>query len=58
MQELPTQADFLAQEVARLSKQNADLQVALYTAYARIEQLEREKGDDADALRSKGENSD
>lgn len=58
MQELPTQADFLAQEVARLSKQNADLQVSLYTAYARIEQLEREKGDDADALRGKGENGD
>ena len=58
MQELPTQADFLAQEVAKLVKQNADLQVALYTAYARIEQLEREKGDDADALRSEGENGD
>lgn len=58
MQELPTQADFLAQEVARLSKLNADLQVALYTAYARIEQLEREKGDDTNALRSQGENSD
>ena len=58
MQELPTQADFLAQEVSRLSKQNADLHVALYTAYARIEQLEREKGDDADAIRSQGENSD
>lgn len=58
MQELPTQADFLAQEVAKLVKQNADLQVALYTAYARIEQLEREKGDSADDLRSQGENSD
>lgn len=52
---LPTQVDFLSQEVARLTVEKADLQVALFNAYARIEQLE---GGESDAIRSAGENTD